>query len=206
MLVFSDQKLVFLAVPKTGTTAIEWSLRPHADIAFGKQRKHTTAIRYRSKIAPFIKEAYDLKLRPMAVMRDPVDQIGSWYRYRQDVKQDNSEHSTAGLSFDEFVLAVIQDDPPAFAKIGSQYNFLTSPRGKILVAHLFAYENQPKLLNFLGERFGDDLKFKQKNVSPKVEISLSPKVEAKLRAARAKEFAFYDRLMDADGYRYDPRA
>lgn len=206
MLVFSDQKLVFLAVPKTGTTAIEWTLRPHADIVFAKQRKHLTGMRYRMKIAPFIKDTFDLKLKPMAVMRDPIDQIGSWYRYRQDVKEDNTDHSTAGLSFDAFVLEVIKDDPPAFAKIGSQYNFLTSPRGKLLVAHLFAYENQPRLLEFLIEKFGDGLKFKQKNVSPRVPISLSPDVEKKLRAARAKEFALYDRLMEADGYIYNSRA
>jgi hypothetical protein len=38
MLVFSKQNLVFLAVPKTGTTAIEMALRPKADIVFAKHR------------------------------------------------------------------------------------------------------------------------------------------------------------------------
>ena len=83
MLVFSEQNLVFLAVPKTGTTAIEMALRPKADVIFAKQRKHTTALRFRTKIGPFLRNAYDMNPKPFAIMRDPIDQIASWYRYRQ---------------------------------------------------------------------------------------------------------------------------
>ena len=163
-------------------------------------------MRYRMKIAPFLKEAYGIKPKPIAVMRNPVEQIRSWFRYRQGVSETNSDRSTEGRSFDDFVLAVIEDEPPIYAAIGSQYNFLTSSRGKLLVAHLFAYEAQPLFRNFLIERFGDDLKFKQKNVSPNADTSLSPEVEAKLRAARSKEFDLYDRLMSADGHLRNPRA
>lgn len=206
MLVFSEQNLVFLAVPKTGTTAVEWALRPKADIIFGKNRKHTTGMRYRMKIAPFLEEAYRVKPKPFAVMRNPVEQIRSWFRYRQGVSEINSDRSTEGRSFDDFVLAVIEDEPPIYAAIGSQYNFLTSSRGRLLVAHLFAYEAQPLFRNFLTDHFGENLKFKQKNVSPNADTSLSPEVEAKLRAARSKEFDLYDRLMSADGHLRNPRA
>lgn len=206
MLVFSEQKLVFLAVPKTGTTAVEWALRPKADIIFGKSRKHTTAMRYRMKIAPFLDDVYGIKPEPMAVIRNPIEQIRSWYRYRHAVDEVHSERSTDGRSFDEFVLAVIEDKPPVFAAIGSQFNFLTSNRGKLLVSHLFGYEAQPVLRGFLEERFSDELKFKQKNVSPNADTTLSPEVEAKLRVARAKEFALYDRVMDAGGHLINPTA
>ena len=139
-------------------------------------------------------------------MRNPVEQIRSWFRYRQAVDEANSERSTEGRSFDDFVLAVIADEPPVFAAIGSQYNFLTSSRGRLLVAHLFSYEAQPVFRTFLTDRFGDDLKFKQKNVSPNADTTLSPEVEAKLRKARSKEFKLYDRLMAADGHLQNPRA
>jgi hypothetical protein len=206
MLVFFEQNLVFLAVPKTGTTAIEGALRSKADIVFAKSRKHTTGMRYRMKIAPFLKDTYEIKPKPFAVMRNPVEQICSWFRYRQAVDEENSERSTEGRSFDDFVLAVIADEPPVFAAIGSQYNFLTSSRGRLLVAHLFSYEAQPVFRTFLTDRFGDDLKFKQKNVSPNADTTLSPEVEAKLRKARSKEFKLYDRLMAADGHLQNPRA
>ena len=206
MLVFSEQNMVFLAVPKTGTTAIEWGLRPKADIIFGKSRKHTTGMRYHMKIAPFLLDAYGITPEPIAVMRDPIEQIRSWFRYRHAVKETHSERSTDGHSFDEFVLAVIEEKPPVYAAIGSQFNFLTSRRGTLLVAHLFAYEAQPVFRNFLAERLGDDLKFKQKNVSPDADTRLSPEVEAKLRNARRKEFELYDRLIAAGGHLRNPPA
>jgi hypothetical protein len=56
MLVSYDQNLVFLAAPKTGTTAVELALRPKAYVIFAKQRKHTTALRFHTKISPFAKK------------------------------------------------------------------------------------------------------------------------------------------------------
>ncbi|MEO0391014.1 MAG: hypothetical protein AAF218_08760, partial [Pseudomonadota bacterium] len=52
---------------------------------------------------------------------------------------------------------------------------------------------------FLKERFGDDIEIQRKNVSPHTDAPLSTEVEAALRAARAAEFALYDRLIDAGG-------
>ena len=141
-----------------------------------------------------------------AVMRNPIDQIASWYRYRQNVSEANSERSTEGRSFDEFVLAVIEEEPPVFAAIGSQHNFLSTRRGRVAVTHLFAYEKMQLLQDFIAEQFGEKLTFKQKNVSAYADTTLSPDVEAMLRVAREKEFALYDRLMAEDGYLKNPRA
>ena len=206
MLVFSEQNLVFLAVPKTGTTAIEMALRPKADIVFAKHRKHTTGMRYRTKIKPFLTDAYGMTPSSFAVMRHPIDQIASWYRYRQNVSEANSERSTEGRSFDEFVLAVIEEEPPVFAAIGSQHNFLSTRRGRVAVTHLFAYEKMQLLQDFIAEKFGEKLTFKQKNVSAYADTTLSPDVEAMLRVAREKEFALYDRLMAEGGYLKNRRA
>ena len=112
MLIFSAQNLAYLAVPKTGSTAIEMALRSKADIIFAKRRKHATAQRFHNKIAPWLSDAFDLRPERIAVMRDPEDQIRSWYRYRTSADQRGSDKSTAGISFDQFVLDVISDDPP----------------------------------------------------------------------------------------------
>ena len=82
MLVFSEQNLVLFAVPKTGSTAMEVALKPWADIAFYKQRKHTPVGRYQRKVAPFLREAYSLTPETMAVIRAPLEHLRSWYRYR----------------------------------------------------------------------------------------------------------------------------
>ena len=204
MLVFSDQQLTYLATPKTGTTAIEMALRATAEISFGKRRKHMNAARFHGKVAPFLKKTFGIKTETVAVMRSPVDQIRSWYKYRARPEVDGSARSSADTSFDEFVLAVISDDPPEYAQIGSQYDFLTDDSGMVLVNHLFAYEDQDAFLSFLEKRLGKAIELKRKNVSPWLDAELSPDVEKKLRAARPEEFALYARLMAAGGYLHAP--
>ena len=152
------------------------------------------------RIAPFLAEAFDLRPERFAVMRAPEEQIRSWYRYRAGQRQTGSEASTQGLTFDQFVADVISDTPPPHAGIGSQHRMLTSGKGAVLVHHLFAYENQPALRQFLSDRFGEDIVLKPKNVSPTVDAPLSDEMRARLRAARAEEFALYDRLIAAGGH------
>ena len=204
MLVFSEQSLVYFAVPKTGTTAVEMALKPRADIVFTKQRKHMTAQRFHTRVAPFLRDTFDLLPDRVAVIRDPVDQIRSWYRYRSGPRRAGTARSTNGCSFDDFVLAVISDTPPAFAGIGSQYNMLTSGHlkktGDLLVHHLFAYDHQPLFRGFLSDRFGTDIVLKQKNVSPDAPAPLDPEIEAQLRKVRAREFELYDQVMQAGGH------
>ncbi len=200
MLICSTQSLAFVAVPKTGTTAIEMALKPRADILFSKQRKHMTARRYHQKIAPFLADAFDLRPEVFAVMRDPEEQIRSWFRYRTAERLQGSGNSTDGMTFDEFVLDVIADDPPPHAGIGSQYRMLTSRHGEVLVHHLFAYESQLGFRDFLSDRFGEEIALKQKNVSPVTAAPLSPSVRTRLRVARSAEFDLYARLRDADGH------
>lgn len=200
MLVFSNQSLAFIAVPKTGTTAVEMALKPRADIIFTKQRKHMPAHRFHSKIAPFLDKTFNLRPDCMAVMRDPVEQIRSWYRYRTGERQKGTTKSTFDMSFDEFVLAIISDEPPAFAGIGSQFRMVAAKNGDVLVHHLFAYETQPLFRAFLNDRFGEEIKLKQKNVSPDAEAPLDPQTHDKLREARKGEFELYSRLRDAGGH------
>lgn len=197
MQIYFKQNLAFLAVPKTGTTAYEMALRADADIVFAKRRKHMTAGQFQRRMMPFLDQFYSLQPERMAIMRDPIEQIRSWYRYRSDPKR---KHQVADCSFDDFVLAALQDPEPPFAAIGSQYGFLTMANGKQPIEHLFAYETQKIARSWLEERFEKRLKFPIKNVSPEAPTPLSPDVEAKLRKARAPEFALYDRILQAGGH------
>lgn len=200
MQVYFNQNLASLAVPKTGSTAYELALRPYADIVFSKRRKHMTARQFHNKAAPFLLDLYRITPERIAVMRDPVEQLRSWYRYRKRERLDGTPNSTTKISFDEFVLAAISDAPPAFAATGSQFRFLSLADGSVPVHHLFAYENQPLFRAFLEERFEAPLEFKLKNVSPDADASLSDDIEKKLRHSRADDFELHDRLMQAEGH------
>jgi len=204
MLIFSSQSLAYIAVPKTGTTAVEMALKPKADILFTKRYKHMTAQRFHVRIAPFLDTQMGLRPDRFAVMRDPEEQIRSWFRYRTREAKEGSDASTNGVSFDEFVLGVISDDPPPYARIGSQHNMLTSGRAQVLVHHLFAHETPPLFQSFLNERFGQEITLKQKNVSPQTDAPLSVDIRARMRAARPAEFDLYNRLMDSGGHLKTP--
>lgn len=200
MLIFPDKNLTYLATPKTGSTAIELALRSRAEIVFSKRRKHMTALRFKTKLAPFLRDTFDIQTETVAVMRSPVDQIRSWYKYRARPAVAGGPRSTGDLTFDEFVMEVVRDAAPDFARIGSQHAFLTDAKGRLAVDHLFAYEEQEQLLAFLSERLGATIELKRKNVSPKVEATLSTEVETVLRAARPEEFSLYSDLMAAGGH------
>ncbi|MYM57181.1 hypothetical protein [Thalassovita mangrovi] len=202
MLVFVDANLVLFAVPKTGSTAYHMALKGQATISFaGKPAyKHMALRKYERHFGPFLKDAYGIEPERVAVMREPVEQIRSWYRYRSRPTPRKEKGVLGGMSFDDFVAAVIAPKPPEFAKIGSQLTFLSSDDGAVRVDHLFAYERPLLLRQFLTERLGKDFETRPKNVSPQIDAPLSAEMEAALRQARAEEFALYDRIVTAGGH------
>ena len=103
--------------------------------------------------------------------------------------QPNATHD---MSFDDFVLAYCEDKKPGFANVGSQARFLEKQQDGAAVSHLFRYEDQPGLIGFLEDRLKLKLQLARENVSPALELHLSPKVEARLKEVRAEEFALYN--------------
>ena len=200
MLIFPEHGLTYLATPKTGTTAVHLSLQGHADIVFKGPRKHMTARRYRKHVEPFLRKAYGVTPETVAVMRNPVEQLRSWYKYRSRENIAGSDRSTTGMSFDDYVQAVVAPNPPEHAQVGSQFKFLTDHKGKVLVTHLFDYDNQTGLVAFLSGKLGCDVRLGRHNVSPDIDAPLSVETEMLLRARREKEFALYDALKSANGY------
>ena len=194
MLVFAKENLVFLAVPKTGTTAIEGALAPLASIVMRDppQIKHVPLYRYRRFMAPFLKAAGGIEPEICAMVRHPVDWLGSWYRYRQRDEIAEHENSTRGLSFDDFVTAYCSDDPPPFASVGSQARFLTDEDGAATIDALYRYEARSSFIAFLENRLSTSIALKNLNVSPKAKLSLTQRVLRRLVAERPEEFAIWE--------------
>jgi hypothetical protein len=193
MLVFWKARLVLLAVPKTGSSAYETALAPHASMAVldPPELKHAPVYRYNRFFRPmFEKVGGEMEL--MAVVREPVSWLGSWYRYRQRPFLDGRPTSTSGISFDDFVTAYTKGERPRFANVGSQSKFIEPRPNGTAVSHLFRYENQAGLVGFLEDRLGLTLDLPRSNVSPRAELRLSPKVEEELRRKCAADFALWD--------------
>ncbi len=196
MLVFWDEKLVFLAVPKTGTTAIEGALAPRASMVLRAppQLKHSPVYRYRRFLQPmFAQGGGQDDMETFALVRNPIDWLGSWYRYRRRDSVQGKPHSTHDVTFDEFVFEYTKGKSAPFANVGSQAKFLTLGDKSIGVTHLYKYESMDTALAFLCRRLGkDEITLKQKNVSPAMPLTLSQDVETRLRERRAFEFSVWE--------------
>ncbi|SFA77797.1 hypothetical protein SAMN05421688_0804 [Poseidonocella pacifica] len=204
MLIFFDANLVFFAVPKTGTTAYESALRKRADIVYRNKPavKHLNTRKFDRSLAPYLKKAHQLVPERLAMIREPLDQLGSWYRYRTLLPTSNP-NSTKGHSFDAFLRAHLLDRPPAFAKIGRQHTFLTDPDGAIRVHHLFAADRGDLVHAFLEARFGEPVEIGRRNLSPSMEISCDPGLAAEVRAARAADFELYESVSRTGYLQFD---
>lgn len=193
MLVFYKERLAFLSVPKTGTTAYEAALASRADMVISEppMLKHAPVYRYNRFIRPMFEKVCDARLEVMAVMREPVSWLGSWYRYRQRPFMEGKPNNTFGISFDEFVLAYMKGDKPGFADVGSQFQFMKTQPNGTGVTHFFRYEDQPRLQEFLQDRLQVTLNLTRENVSPQMPLSLSDDVAERFRRKCAEEFDLY---------------
>ena len=196
MLVFYKERLVFLSVPKTGSTAYQSALANRADIIVSDppELKHAPVYRYNRFFRPMFERVCKVEMETMAVMREPVSWLGSWYRYRQRPFMQGKANSTHSMSFDEFVLAYVKGDRPGFANVGSQFKFLEPRPNGTKVTHLFRYEDPARLNRFLEDRLKLKLLLNRENVSPDLDLSLSEKTREKLRRKCTEEFSLYDSI------------
>lgn len=196
MLVFWKQRIVLLAVPKTGTTALEQALLPHASAAIldPPGQKHVSAQQYRNRLSNFFEQRGKRPMDLVAVMREPVDWLGSWYRYRSRPQLDGKPNSTAGISFDDFVSAWLHPTRPAFADVGSQVNFLSDDKGERAVDQIFRYDRIAELVHFMEARLDTQLELPRANVSPHGPIDLSARIKDRLTREARAEFDLWDSL------------
>jgi hypothetical protein len=209
MLISLDHKLAFLAVPKTGTTAIEAALQKHADIVFRGPPgiKHMTAPKFEAMMRPYLATVEGEGVQSFAIMRHPVDQLLSWYFYRRRVDgsgDQNIAHSTRDMPLDAFIAAWLSDDPPPFARVHPQGFFLcgrnrmqkaTGATVKPLVDILFAYEKMDEALAFLAERLGEAVAVERKNISTREAVKIPAALRARIEERLADDIALHNRVL-----------
>ncbi|MEM9968779.1 MAG: gamma-glutamyl kinase [Pseudomonadota bacterium] len=196
MLVFYKERLAFLAVPKTGTTAYHSALKDHADVVISgpPELKHMPVYRYNRFMRPMFERACQAELELMAVMREPISWLGSWYRYRRRPEMKGHANSTHKVSFDDFIQAYASGAADGFANVGSQAQFLAPRPNGTAITHYFTYEDQPRLKAFLEDRLGLQFTLARENTSPNMPLHLSEKVEEHLRESCPDEFTLYESI------------
>ena len=194
MLIFWRQRIAVLATPKTGTTSLEAALESLADVAVLRPRalKHTTAGTFRSHVAPWLEAEAGGPFTSVALMRDPRDWLASWFRSRrfEAAEQDPDAPLPPELaSFDAFVAAHLSDKPPPAADVGSQSAFLAGG-----VDRMFRYDRFDDFTAHLEQALDCELILPRLNAGLASDVTLDGGTEARLRAARAADFALYEAI------------
>ena len=193
MLIFWEKRLVFLATPKAGSTAVESALEALSNIAVQRpaELKHTDLGSYRRHIEPWLHHATGDTFTTVALMREPIGWLRSWYRFRQRDDIDDPDHAMIGVSFADFARAYATSDE-AYRGIGMQCDFLTE--GEDRVDQIFRYEEIEGFTHFLEDRLDCAISLPRVNVPPAVDVSLRDEQEAELRRFLQRDVALYETL------------
>lgn len=196
MLISYHARLCYFAMPKTGSTAIEDRLRPECNMVFqgNAHTKHMSVREYHRHLLPVLRLLGAPRIELCAVVRDPVDWLRSWYRYRQRETEEAAQ-STKDINFETFVSGLLAETPPEYTHyVGNQFDFLADDDGQIRVEHLFRYDQMHKFHNFLEDRLGKSFEFRRLNVSPRTEAVLSDSLREELGQAFKADFDLYDSI------------
>lgn len=199
MLIFHRAKLTYLAAPKTGTTAIEAALTPAAGLAFlANPYKHMDLGEYNRFVVPLLRANPDFDpdaFETVCVIREPLDYLGSWYRY-QKRGYVREGRSTAGISFPDYIEDVLSDNPPEYAKVRKLSGFIRD--GTARVTTILRY-GDPLIEDFFAHRLGRYTAFPKRNVSPHLALDPLPTaLEDRLRSAWAEEFELFETTTPID--------
>lgn len=191
-MIFIENKFTILATPKTGSTALHMAIGQYSDILFrnSPKAKHISFAKYTKELSPFVNKLAGESCETLAVIREPIDWLGSWYRYRT---RDGvpKKKSTKDISFDQFVVDYLSDDAPIHAKVGKQSRFLKG-RNKTVPTYLWRYDCMDSLQIFLSLRLGHKFELAQTNVSPAMDLDLSPENKKALIDYFASDYALYE--------------
>lgn len=193
MLIFWEQRLVFLATPKAGSTAIETALEPLASLAVQRppEMKHADAARFHRHIHPWLREMTDDHFTTVALMREPVEWLRSWYRFHlRDLHDGDGE--LPGNGFDSFARRYLDQPKSLTQGIGTQSAFLTAAEAP--VDRIFRYEEIEAFTHFLDDWLDCEISLPRINVPPSADVTLTEETETALRTALSEDFALYESL------------
>lgn len=194
MLIFWKQRLVFLATPKAGSTAVESALESLASAAILRPAalKHTDIAAYRRHVGPWIAAQSGHPFDTVALMREPVDWLRSWYRFKLRDDHEDPRHLMSGVSFAGFAADYAAEGGPQRLNVGTQSAFLTDDGAQ--VDRIFRYDAMADFIAFLEDRLDCAIELPRINVPPAVDVDLPEEDERHLRRAMDADLRLYARL------------
>ncbi len=183
---------VLLSNPKTGSSALESAFSRYCPIRI-KSPPNLKHISYKQFRRMFSQCPELLDCAVYAVVREPVEHLFSWYRYRAraelaDPNSPRHERYTGGISFLRFAEEWNSEDPPLRARVGSGVDWCLDAEGRAFPMRIFDYTNINGLYEVLASHLGVRPEFKRVNASPAMPVAFDRDEIARLpRMRRALE-------------------
>ena len=198
MLIGVRKRFVFVANTKAASTAIERALMPHAEIHRGGSpaRKHMplhevlTEYDFLFGQPEHAPEGYF----KFSVMRDPIDWIASWFRYR---KGNRVEHPLpAQMTFAAFWARGDWNIRRRDGRPNLQRDRFTAPDGTVLADAIIPYHDLEAQLGTVLAGLGIEAALPRSNVSRMTELpeEIPAALHAEMRDFYAEDYALFDRL------------
>lgn len=201
----TQHRFAFLCMPKCASSSIESAIAEHCNINFsGNDRfKHIDAQDFQTFVMGYTRKVQrHLKITTFCLMRDPVDWLFSWYRYRQRKDLQNPDHPfahnyTGNMSFDDFARDFMREDErPSYANLPTQSDFLLLDNGEVGVDRVYSMERLDLVAEFLSERIGQPIELPHKNRAPSLPMTLSPPVREALEQSLARDIELFRQVQN----------
>ncbi|WP_137292618.1 hypothetical protein [Nocardioides dongxiaopingii] len=193
MMAMPQDGFCFLATTKTGSTSLEAAFQRHAQLLARRppRMKHMTARTFDAVFAPVLehyghpRDSYEL----LCVVREPVDWVHSWWRYRARPEAAGTLNSTAGVSFEAFAERVVSGE----VHLGSWVEFTRTLPGRPPVERIYRYENLDRAAAWMAGRLGVAVpELPRVNVSPRSGSGIATTTRALLEQHFADDVALHD--------------
>ncbi|SDE59363.1 sulfotransferase family 2 domain-containing protein [Ruegeria marina] len=198
------KKFIFVANTKTASTSIEAALMRYSDIvrAGDPRRKHTSLYEGIRTYPVVFRNPHH---RPesyfkFGVMRDPIEWIGSWYRYRSGNKVESP--LPADMSFADFWARADWNIRFGNGQKHLQRNMFTTPDGDLLADVIIPYHKVSEMFAEICTLLKIDDPLPRKNVSQRTDTGWIPQdLLEEMRTFYAEDYALYNRLdeVNAEG-------
>jgi hypothetical protein len=200
MLASVDHGFVLLLNRKVGSTSLEKALQPFATIQTGGDPdwKHINYFKMKDVFCDFFERN---KCKIYTVVRDPIDTLVSWYRYRsrndlKDPKHPRHHNYTGNISFEEFVEEWCLGNTSR-ASMPVSVEFCFSDSGEIAPITYYRYNDINKLQGALEGHVGQKLNVPKLNKSPSTRLVVDR--EALMRLPKMEEkYALYHQIPFVD--------
>lgn len=196
MLISTQKMFIFVANTKAASTSIEAVLMPFADIRHGgdPRRKHVSlheTQRLYPKVFAQPGQAPDDFFR-FGVMREPLDWIGSWFRYRKGNKVESP--LPAEMDFAAFWAKADWNIRRGDGSRYLQRDMFCAPDGRVLADMIIPYHDLDAVFARICTALGMTGPLPRHNVSRVKTHTIPETLETELRDYYAEDYALFSQL------------